>query len=122
MFHTWAFDIIATSKKRKLSTLDFGGIKQEDTIEKKVEVITDLYDKQPAGQKNIMWALAQTFKWEFATFYGVEAFLSCLRLTEPLAVQRMVTILQDKNGDPWAGMRVLLFMIGCQMTESVIGH
>lgn len=95
MFHTWAFDIIATSKKRKLSTLDFGGIKQEDTIENKVEVITGLYDKQPAGQKNIMWALAQTFKWEFATFYGVEAFLSCLRLTEPLAVQRMVTILQD---------------------------
>lgn len=95
MFHTWVFDIIATSKTRKLSPADFGGIKEEDTIDKKVDVITGLYDKQPAGQKNIMWALAQTFKWEFGTFYAVEAFLSCLRLTEPVAVQKMVTILQD---------------------------
>lgn len=81
-----------------------------------------MYDKQPAGKKNIMWALAQTFKWEFATFYAVEAFLSCLRLTQPIAVQKMVTTLQDPNADPWEGMRVLLFMIGCQMTESVVGH
>lgn len=94
----------------------------EDTVDKRVASITGLYDKQPAGEKNIMWALAQTFKWEFATFYGVEAFLSCLRLQEPLAVQKMVTILQAENGDPWEGMRVLLFMIACQMTESVIGH
>ena len=101
MFHTWAFDIIAASKTRKLSAADFGGITEEDTIDKKVAVITGLYDKQPAAEKNIMWALAQTFKWEFATFYGVEAFLSCLRLTEPVAVQKMVTVLQDPNGDPW---------------------
>jgi len=60
-----------------------------------------------------MKALAWTFRWEFATFYGVEAFLSCLRLTEPVAVQRMVTLLQDEAASPWEGMRVLLFMIGC---------
>ena len=45
----------------------------EDTVDKRVASITDLYDKQPVGEKNIMWALAQTFKWEFATFYAVEA-------------------------------------------------
>ena len=37
MFYTWTFDLIALSKERKLTNEDFGGIKEEDTIDEKVK-------------------------------------------------------------------------------------
>ena len=69
-----------------------------------------------------MMAVANTFKWEFGTFYLVEAVMSCVRLAEPAAVRMMVTCLQDENGNPWDGMKVLTLMIGLQMTNSIVGH
>ena len=40
-----------------------------------------------------MYAVAKTFQWEFVQFYCVEFFLSFLRLTEPISVQKMVVFL-----------------------------
>ena len=61
MFYTWTFDVISASKERKLTKDDFGGIKEEDTIEEKVKQITEIYENQKESEKNIMYALAKTF-------------------------------------------------------------
>ena len=45
LFYTWTFDVIAASKERKLNKDDFGGMKEEDTINEKVKEITEAYDK-----------------------------------------------------------------------------
>lgn len=53
--------MISASKERKLTKDDFGGIKEEDTIEEKVKQITEIYENQKESEKNIMYALAKTF-------------------------------------------------------------
>lgn len=63
VFFGWVFVIIKKAQDKTLTLEDFGGLRQDDKIEEKIDLVEKEFNAQK--EKNIFLAVVMVFKWRF---------------------------------------------------------
>ena len=90
-FFTWSFPFIQMAKNQKVEMKDLGSLREIDDIEIKLNEMKKQYGAQET--KNLISALFQTFKWEYATSFSIGCIQE-LDIAKPFMMQKTIEFIQ----------------------------
>jgi ABC-type multidrug transport system fused ATPase/permease subunit len=82
-----------------------GGLKEEDMIEKKIEMVEKVYEAQE--NKNVLFACLTAFKKEYARSVVTQIFQCAGDMYQPYILKEIVTLLVSKDHDADVNTKII---------------
>ena len=82
-----------------MSIDDFGGLREQDCIEPKFEVLKGIYYSKPKEKRSLILCIFKAYKWQYLiafTFCMIAALFSYI---SPFVVKEIIDFLEGKTAD-----------------------
>ena len=120
LFFGWCFPIIKLANNKRLKYEDLGGLRNEDLIQNKLEMVEKEYEAQSAESKDIATAMFNCFKWDYMKAIGIWVLKYICDMFQPFIFSKTVEYLKDGDSEDtqtglWLAMAMFLSVLGCSL-------
>lgn len=121
LFFNYAFPIINKAGHSELEIEDFGGLKEEELLQTRLQKVEEIYEAQQ--EKNILLAVMTASKAQYIRSFIIQICQAAFDMLGPLCLSRIIAFLQDKEdhdyqkGVMWVCVLIFSYFIRYLMNE-----